>query len=139
MPNERHLDAWGFQRPRPPGAARFLHGASFSFPSGHALGSVIGFGMLAYLLAGFWSPARRHRFLVAATADLLVLAIGLSRLYLVVHYLSDVIAGYAAGLVWLAACITGVEIALRQRGLDSWSVGADRRSSPREPGEQAVG
>lgn len=103
-------------RPRPDGATRFLHGGSFSFPSGHALGSLVGFGMLAYLLVSSWPPARRHRVLVTIGAAALVLAIGIARLYLVVHYLSDVIAGFAAGMVWLAACITGVEIALRQRG-----------------------
>ena len=119
------------RRPRPEGAARFLHGASFSFPSGHALGSLVGFGMLAYLLIEFWGPAHRHRVAVTILATLLVVAIGLSRLYLVVHYLSDVIAGYAAALVWLAACITGVEIALRQRGLDAWAVGVERRRTPR--------
>lgn len=117
------------RRPRPGGAARFLHGASFSFPSGHALGSLVGFGMLAYLLVAFWAPARRHRVLVGVSAALLVLAIGISRLYLVVHYLSDVIAGFAAGLVWLAACVTAVEIALRQRGIDAWSAG--RRDASR--------
>ena len=43
------------QRPRPPGALVFLHGESFSFPSGHAMGSVLGYGMLAYLLVRFWA------------------------------------------------------------------------------------
>ncbi len=118
-------------RPRPEGAVHFLHDTSFSFPSGHALGSLVGFGMLAYLLVAYWPPARQHRVLVSLLAVLLVLAIGLSRLYLAVHYLSDVVAGYAAGLVWLAACITGVDIALGQRGLDPWMVGVERRSTPR--------
>jgi undecaprenyl-diphosphatase len=52
---------------------------------------------------------------VVATAAVLVAAIGLSRLYLGVHYFSDVVAGFAAGTVWLAACISGVEVARRQR------------------------
>ncbi|HKO15282.1 MAG TPA: bifunctional DedA family/phosphatase PAP2 family protein [Gemmatimonadaceae bacterium] len=108
------------QRPRPPGAAEFLYATSFSFPSGHTLGSLIGFGMLAYLLIAFWPPARRHGIAVLAGTLVLVLLIGLSRLYLGVHYLSDVIGGYAAGGVWLSACITGIEIALRQRGLSPW-------------------
>jgi undecaprenyl-diphosphatase len=58
---------------------------------------------------------------------ILVLAIGLSRLYLGVHFLSDVIGGYAAGAVWLATCVTGVELTLRQRGLAPWDVGIERR------------
>lgn len=119
------------QRPRPIGAERFLHGTSFSFPSGHALGSLVGFGMLGYLLIAFWGPARRHRAITGVLTSMLVVAIGLSRLYLAVHFLSDVVAGYAAGLLWLAACITGVEIALRQRGLSPWSVGVERRQAPR--------
>jgi undecaprenyl-diphosphatase len=45
-----------------------------------------------------------------------MVAIGVSRLYLGVHYFSDVVAGYAAGLLWLSACITGLEMAQRHRG-----------------------
>jgi len=50
---------------------------------------------------------------IVVGAVLLVLLVGLSRMYLGVHYLSDVLGGYAAGVVWLAACITGLEVALR--------------------------
>jgi undecaprenyl-diphosphatase len=113
-------------RPRPIGAAAFLFGTSFSFPSGHAMGSLIGYGMLAYVLIVYWPWARRHFVLVTTTTAILVLAIGLSRLYLGVHFLSDVIAGYAAGGVWLTACVTGVELSLRQRGLAPWDNGVDR-------------
>jgi undecaprenyl-diphosphatase len=45
----------------------------------------------------------------------LILAIGVSRLYLGVHYFSDVVGGYAAGVLWLSACISGVEVARRWR------------------------
>jgi undecaprenyl-diphosphatase len=121
-------------RPRPTGATAFLYGSSFSFPSGHAMGSLIGYGMLAYLLIAYWPWARRHQVGVMIFTFILVLAIGLSRLYLGVHFLSDVIGGYAAGAVWLAACVTGIEIALRQRGLTPWEVGVERRSVARLPG-----
>ena len=114
------------RRPRPAGAEQFLSAYSFSFPSGHSMGSLVGLGMLAYVLIAFWLPARRHRTLVATFAFGGVLLIGASRMYLGVHYLSDVIAGFAAGGVWLAACVTGVEIALRQRGLTSWESAATR-------------
>ena len=117
-------------RERPLGAKDFLYGTSFSFPSGHAMGSLIGYGMLAYLLIAFWPPARRHRRVVAIAAAVTVLLIGLSRLYLGVHFLSDVIAGFAAGSVWLAVCITGVDIALRQRGLEPWEAGLGGRRYP---------
>lgn len=118
-------------RPRPTGAAAFLFGGSFSFPSGHAMGSLVGYGMLAYLLIAYWPWARRHQVAAMSFTFVLVLAIGLSRLYLGVHFLSDVIGGYAAGAVWLTACVTGIEIALRQRGLEPWEVGLERRSPVR--------
>ena len=103
------------QRPRPLHGAAFLHGESFSFPSGHAVGALIGYGMLAYLIVTLWAERRRAQVAVVATAAVLVAAIGLSRLYLGVHYFSDVVAGFAAGTLWLAACISGVEVARRQR------------------------
>ena len=109
------------QRPRPVYASTFLHGTSFSFPSGHALGSLVVYGMLAYLLVVFWTERRRTRLTIVLVAALLTVAIGVSRLYLGVHYFSDVVAGYAAGLLWLSACITGLEMARRQRGAaPSW-------------------
>ena len=95
------------------------------------MGSLIVYGMLAYLLLAFWPPTRRHRTAVLAGTTVLVLMIGLSRLYLGVHFLSDVVGGYAAGAVWLAACMTGVELALRQRGLAPWDVGLERRHETR--------
>jgi undecaprenyl-diphosphatase len=112
-------------RPRPTGATTFLYGGSFSFPSGHAMGSLIGYGMLAYLLIARWPWARRHQAGVLIVTFVLVLGIGLSRLYLGVHFLSDVIGGYAAGAVWLTACVTGIEIALRQRELAPRDVGLE--------------
>jgi undecaprenyl-diphosphatase len=63
------------------------------------MGSLIGYSMLAYLLTAYWPWACRHRVGVMAFTSLLVLAIGLSRLYLSGHFLSDVIGGYAAGAV----------------------------------------
>ena len=119
------------RRPRPTDAAALLHGESFSFPSGHAMGSLIGFGMLAYIVLAYRPAARRHGTLVIAAALALAFAIGLSRLYLGVHYFSDVVGGYAAGVVWLAACISGIEVALRQRKLSPWQVGLDRRAVAR--------
>ena len=103
-----------FQRHRPQFQNPFVTEASWSFPSGHAMGSVIGYGLLAYLL---WSavPRPRQRLAVVMGTALLVSAIGFSRLYLGAHYFSDVIAGYAAGLVWLSTSISGIEI-LQRRG-----------------------
>src|SRR6266571_702739 len=97
-----------FQRDRPSFPDPFVHVLGYSFPSGHSMGSLIGYGMLAYLVAH--SVRRRGiDLLVATSATVLVLAIGFSRLYLGAHYLSDVLAGFAAGIVWLAANIIALE------------------------------
>ena len=101
-------------RPRPADASMFLHRFSYSFPSGHAMGAVFGYGMLAYIIVTFSAERRSIRAAVIVATVLLVLLIGLSRLYLGVHYFSDVVGGYAAGVLWLAACISGVEVARRQ-------------------------
>jgi undecaprenyl-diphosphatase len=113
------------QRPRPPLAGAFLHNYSWSFPSGHAMGSLIGYGMLAYLVGVLWIHRRSAQVSVVLGAALLIAAIGLSRLYLGVHYFSDVVGGYAAGLLWLSACISGLEVARR------WRTGVAPASSPK--------
>ena len=116
------------RRPRPPYAAAFLHHYSWSFPSGHAMGSLIGYGMLAYVLGVLWIHRRSAQLSVVLGAALLIVAIGLSRLYLGVHYFSDVVGGYAAGLLWLSACISGLEVARR------WRAGARPAAAPPTPG-----
>jgi len=76
--------------------------STYSFPSGHALISLCFY----FLLAGIWSLNLRkswQRILVWSAAVLLVAAIGLSRVYLGVHWPSDVLAGYAAAIVWMGA------------------------------------
>jgi len=104
-----------FHRTRPEYASEF-HLTSWSFPSGHAMDSLIGFGLLAYWVARRY-PKRRRTVWVAAAA--LVLLIGYARIYLGVHFLSDVVAGYAAGLVWLIVCISGSQFAEGRRiGMD---------------------
>jgi undecaprenyl-diphosphatase len=101
------------RRPRPPYATAFLHHYSWSFPSGHAMVSLIAYGMLAYLLVVLWTNRRSTRISIVLGAALLIVAIGLSRLYLGVHYFSDVVGGYAAGVLWLSACISGLEVGRR--------------------------
>jgi membrane-associated phospholipid phosphatase len=93
-----------FHRVRP----EYATVSGWSFPSGHAMGSFITYGMLAYLALIFFP--RRAAHLTAACLLLLVLFIGFSRLYLGVHYFSDVIAGYSAAVVWLSICVSGTEI-----------------------------
>ncbi len=103
------------KRPRPTGAEAFLHSETFSFPSGHALGSLIGYGMLAYVIGSNWIESRRGRLRLAIATAMLVVAIGISRLYLGVHYFSDVVGGYAVGVLWLSVCISGLQVAERRR------------------------
>jgi membrane protein DedA with SNARE-associated domain/membrane-associated phospholipid phosphatase len=103
------------RRPRPPAAVEYLYGTSFSFPSGHALGSLVGYGMLAYVIGATWVESRRARLRLVIGTALLVIAVGLSRLYLGVHYFSDVVAGYAVGVLWLSVCISGLQVAQRRR------------------------
>lgn len=76
--------------------------SSYSFPSGHALGSLCFYGMLAAILAAR-ARGRGAKFCIWMAAVFLVGMIGFSRIYLGVHYPSDVIAGYCAAAVWVGA------------------------------------
>jgi membrane-associated phospholipid phosphatase len=96
-----------FERPRPQFSDPLATAAGFSFPSGHAMVSLTVYGALAFVVvAGVRS--RRVRVLVLGSAVALVIAIGFSRLYLGVHYVSDVVAAYCAGLAWLLLCTLGL-------------------------------
>ena len=105
------------QRPRPEHSS-ILSYQSWSFPSGHAMESLIAFGMLAYVVIVLVPAARPYRALIVLCATALILAIGFTRLYLGVHYFSDVVGGYAAGALWLSACISGLEITRRWQARD---------------------
>ncbi len=86
------------ERVRPSGLEPAFIEPGFSFPSGHAAISVALYGFLAFLLCRLYP---HHKRWFVALAVILALAIGLSRLYLGVHYPSDVIAGYVLGGLWL--------------------------------------
>jgi len=90
-----------FHRPRP---APFFGAApnSYSFPSGHALCSFCFYGMLAAILAPL-ARGRVAKFGIWMAAVVLIGMIGISRIYLGVHYPSDVFAGYCAAIVWVGA------------------------------------
>ena len=90
-----------FHRPRPEPFFGAHLPPSYSFPSGHALLSFCCYGVLAALGTAYWYG--RVRWLIRVCAALLILAIGVSRIYLGVHYPSDVIAGYLVAIVWMAS------------------------------------
>jgi membrane protein DedA with SNARE-associated domain len=82
-------------------------------PSGQALGSLVGYGMIAYFLVLIVKGERTH-FAIVILAILMVLAITFGRLYTGDRYFSDLVSGLAAGCVWLSACLTGLEVARRK-------------------------
>ncbi|MBW4604145.1 MAG: phosphatase PAP2 family protein [Calothrix sp. FI2-JRJ7] len=91
-----------FARSRPKLWDRIVEVGHYSFPSGHSMVSMIVYGYIGYTLAKQYPQYRNQ---ISALAVAFIMAIGFSRLYLGVHWLTDVTAGYAAGLVWLSACI----------------------------------
>lgn len=91
-----------FDRPRPMNA--LLIETSASFPSAHATVAVSFYGFILYLLLKKMNK-KRDQILVALFGLILILLIGFSRLYLGVHYLSDVLAGFLIGFLWLIISI----------------------------------
>lgn len=81
--------------------------AGYSFPSGHSAGAVLVYGLLAYVLIRFVPRAAQLPVLIAGAS--LAFAIGSSRVFLQVHYASDVLAGFASGGLWLAVCVMSLE------------------------------
>ena len=86
--------------------------------SGHLLGVVLGYGMLAYLVST-WTRRRWLRAVIVVLAIAMIVGIAISRLYLGQHYFSDASAGIAAGIVWLATCVSGIELAAARRGVSA--------------------
>jgi undecaprenyl-diphosphatase len=94
-----------FGRPRPDAVLRLVEVKSLSFPSGHAMGSAIIYFTLAALLARL-VEARALKLYFLGLAALLTFLVGASRVYLGVHYPSDVLAGWTVGLAWALLCWT---------------------------------
>lgn len=102
-----------FERMRPVHEGAVVSAQGWSFPSGHSSGAVVAYGLLAYLLIRTL-PARWHLPLVLS-AVALAFTIGSSRVFVGVHFVSDVVAGFLSGSAWLAVCIVGFELARRHR------------------------
>ncbi|MGP4073503.1 phosphatase PAP2 family protein [Piscibacillus sp. B03] len=86
-------------------------GTGFSFPSGHSTGPMVFYGFLIYLvIRSQWDKA--IKWLLGIVLFLLIFSIGFSRIYLGVHYATDVFAGHMLGLAWLISCILVLEYTL---------------------------
>jgi len=96
-----------FHRARPD-IVHLVQAGGYSYPSGHAMVATAFYGVIGYIL---WLNLRNRSkspwYIVGITLALII-GIGISRIYLGVHFASDVIAGYAAGGVWAIACIVGL-------------------------------
>ena len=95
---------WLFKRERPD-ILPLINEESYSFPSGHAMGSFIFYGSLAFVIIHLVHKKSRQWIGIVVNL-ILILIIGLSRIYLGVHFPSDIVGGYLAGAAWLLACIT---------------------------------
>ena len=93
-----------YQRQRPEAFFGYELPPSYSFPSGHALGSFCFFGILAWIWAAN-VKSTMGKIEIYVTAALLILSIGISRIYLGVHYPSDIVAGYLVATVWTLTVI----------------------------------
>jgi undecaprenyl-diphosphatase len=96
-----------FHRVRPANVG-FYEETNFSFPSGHSTTAMVLFGMIAYFLIRN-SRHRKQRILYLLLGLSIILLVGFSRIYLGVHFLSDVLGGYLLGATWMIMGITVIE------------------------------
>lgn len=109
-----YLLKFGFDRPRPDLVAHLVEVHTLSFPSGHAMGAAFTYLTIGALLART-QPRRRIKIYVLTVAVLLTLLVGVSRVYLGVHWPTDVLAGWCAGSAWALICWT-FALWLQRRG-----------------------
>lgn len=99
----------GFGRQRPSVIEAAVQVHTLSFPSGHATQSMVVYTVVAYLVAR-QGASRSVRWITWGLAAVLILLIGVTRMYLGVHYPSDVLAGFAVGFVWAMVCVVAVYV-----------------------------
>lgn len=131
-----------FHLPRPPlelsatmKAKAGLTKPSYGFPSGHSMGAMVGYGLLAYLLVTLILRRRSAQVTMIAFLALTILLIGFSRLCLHAHFLSQVLAGFAFGVFWLSLAISILEVIRRKHYCGDGKVNptANQISSPVPP------
>jgi undecaprenyl-diphosphatase len=98
-----------FQRPRPEVFTPLQHATGYSFPSGHTTASVVIYGLLAYLIGQRLHGLSRVLLLLAAIS--LVVFVALSRVYLGVHYPTDVLGSLLVGSAWLIIALLAIRLA----------------------------
>ncbi len=99
---------WAADRPRP-------NAARWGFPSGHVLSLVVFFGVMAFLLVTLSERRRRFRFLACVSCGAVVGAVAMSRIYLDMHWLSDVIGGFSLGTAYLLIALWASQMILTPR------------------------
>jgi undecaprenyl-diphosphatase len=121
----------GFDRPRPQVFEWGQHTVSSSFPSGHAMSAAAVYMTVAYLAARL-QRRRTSRALTLLAAVIIVVLIAASRLYLGVHYPTDVAAGVVIGIAWAALCMAMLETTLLFGRRRSAKIRAAEAPSPRD-------
>lgn len=106
-----------FHRERPT-LHRLIEETGYSFPSGHSMVSFVFYGMLGVLIYMFL-VSKLPKIMLTISFVFLVIMIGVSRIYLGVHYPSDVIAGFSAGGAWLVICLFSLRLILLYRGINT--------------------
>lgn len=104
-----------FLRERPPYDAVY-QAAHYSFPSGHSMNSAAIYGFLCYLIIYHVIKRNNQKIVMFSITISLIILIGISRIYLGVHYLTDVLAGWSAGFIWLMLFITIKNFFDKKRG-----------------------
>jgi undecaprenyl-diphosphatase len=107
----------GVDRPRPELVSHLVTETSLSFPSGHAMLSAVTYLTLGSLAARFLH-GRTTRIYVLSLAVLTALAVGISRVYLGVHWPSDVLAGWCAGFAWALLCWLAARLLQRRKAVE---------------------
>lgn len=127
-------------RPRPGTGFALATETGYSFPSGHATSGLAAFGVLAWLSTSRITH-RPARVIVWAAAAGLAIGVGLSRIYLGVHYLSDVLAAWALGAGWVTVVTATISTStqLRHRSLGRTSRPTTRLAGEHSPAEEDVG
>ena len=118
-----------FNRPRPHVIVWGTNAVSSSFPSGHAMSATIVYSTVAYLAARL-AKKMWQRWAVMIFAAVIIILISLSRLYLGVHYPSDVLAGSVIGLAWAAFCMATLEGIQKLSEREKPEIQADEKPAP---------